>query len=927
MPDYTVLLLAGAALAAGWTAVNAAPADLAASLLPPPRQLIPGEGSLLLAGRRLTARLPAGDAHSACREVVRAALRTAGARAVAGGDADGDAFILGEGAPLPPLPEEGIAAQGYVLAVGPRGIAARGASPAGLLHAAQTLRQLARLAGGRLPCLAVRDSPAMRLRGLYIEGGQERFGRVVAKEYLLEQIRRLSELKMNLLVIECYNLFPFPSFPACADAGTLSADDCREIMAEAKRWHVTIVPSLQTLAQASELVWGCDAGASYREVTAPGLTCPSNPDLYPFIKGLYRDLLTLFDQAPLIGVGCSEIDMQWQGRYCPRCQARVDAGETVRDLLLGHAEKCIAAVQDVSRELGRPIRPMIWGDEFYMYGPGKDWVGLERISKETIVGFWKYWPDYAGIAGLMRRGYDVLGISAIYNHCFYLTDLSPEDPPKSWPSMEQTGTRNIADLVAAATAAARAHPEREFLGVATASFSKHRLRAFDTLWHGFALNGHCTWSAPERPMEHYLPAFTRAFARHYYDARTDRAAATLAAAYERLDRCKSQLERANQTLHDVVGVYDTQEAGYLGNTLVEAWRLCREHLDAEGRPGEELARIQEAAGRVVKEATAVARRLRAHRSAVGRQAELDDLCLAAEKIANHAERQILLVEACAATARAARLPVAAAREEMARLARRWRLHQGKVEAIQKLVAPLYTRGDPCGYAALLGDVAMITQHLARLAQEPPAEEQPAGELLLEEPFSDLDPGRWEVLGQPAVAAGCLETRAPGGWGNYCGVLSREAFLLDEQRPLVVEYTLTPVVIGVDSQLFAAAEHGREIAFQFAIAGNTNRLLLHTRSAVALPDGWIDAGAGWKHRASSPVLRAGQTYQVRAEITRRGFRVRVRLAGQDPWDLPFWDSRVVPMDSLERTRLLFADVEPEGGQGASRWGQIRITRAP
>ena len=76
-----------------------------------------------------------------------------------------------------------------------------------------------------------------------------------------------------------------------------------------------------------------------------------------------------------------------------------------------------------------------------------------------------------------------------------------------------------------------------------------------------------------------------------------------------------------------------------------------------------------------------------------------------------------------------------------------------------------------------------------------------------------------------------------------------------------------------------------------------------------------------------MLQAGQTYQVRAEITRRGFRVRVRLAGQDPWDLPFWDSRVVPMDSLERTRLLFADVEPEGGQGASRWGQIRITRAP
>ena len=58
---------------------------------------------------------------------------------------------------------------------------------------------------------------------------------------------------------------------------------------------------------------------------------------------------------------------------------------------------------------------MIWGDEFYMFTALARWVGLERISKETIVGFWKCWPDYAGIAGLMRRGYDVLGISAIYN--------------------------------------------------------------------------------------------------------------------------------------------------------------------------------------------------------------------------------------------------------------------------------------------------------------------------------------------------------------------------------------------------------------------------------------------------------------------------------------------------------------------------------
>ena len=161
----------------------------------------------------------------------------------------------------------------------------------------------------------------------------------------------------------------------------------------------------------------------------------------------------------------------------------------------------------------------MWADEFYMYGPGKDWVGIERISRDTVMGYWKYWSDYKGIGGLMDRGYDVLGISAMYNHTFYLADLSPQSPRKLWPPMEQTGTRNIVQMVQEA-AASRQVRRSEFWGTATASFSKHRLRAFDSIWYGFALNGHATWSHAQRPLEEYQQSFTRAFVQHYYDCRT-----------------------------------------------------------------------------------------------------------------------------------------------------------------------------------------------------------------------------------------------------------------------------------------------------------------------------------------------------------------------------------------------------------------------
>lgn len=904
--------------------------ELASCLTPPVRELTRADGRLALRGAEVSLALPTGAAHEACGLVVMDALEAAGARVRVAAGAAGTTFRIAEGAPLPALPAVGYADDGYVLAVSPRGIEAAAASPAGLLYAAETLRQVVRLAGseGSLPALTVRDSPEFRWRGLYIEGGQERHGRIVSAEYLQEQVRRLAEFKLNLLVIECYNLFPYKSFPQCSEAGTLAPKEVAAVVAEARRWHVTLMPSLQTLAQASELVWGNEAGTPYREATAPGLVCPSNPDAYPFIKGLYRDLLEWFDEAPLIGIGCSEIDMQWQGRYCPRCKARVEQGQTVRDLLLGHATECIRLVHELATELGRPVRPLMWGDEFYMYGPGRDWVGIERIPKDVVMGYWKYWPDYAGISGLMERGYDVLGISALYNHCFYLADLSPEDPAKSWPSMAQTGVLNITGMVRDADAARRAHPGNAFLGVATASFSKHRLRAFDSLWYGFALNGQCTWAAPARPWSEEQPGYTRAFTWHYYDARSAAAAEALAEAYERLDRCKSRLELANQTLHDVVGVYDTQEAGYQGNSLLGAWQRCRELVGPDGAPQAGLEAILRAAGEVQHEAVAVRARLEERRPQIGGKRELAHLLLAAEKIGNHAARQELMVEAQQALALAPSLPLAEARQRLARVAERWAAHSDEVKAILDRVGTLYTQGDPCGYRSVLCDVRGIQQHLARLAASgPDGAEVPAVAVLIDETFTALDPARWEVLGQPRIAAGKLETQAPGGWGKYCGLETRQSFALETDRALVIEFELTPLQMGIDSQLLASAAQAGDISYRFSFYGPRDRFGVYTQSLVALGDEWLDGSPGWRLRAQSPEAKPGETVHVRAELTRRTWRVVARRQDQGPWEMPFWDSGPVPMDDLPETRLLFGDVEPENGTASSRWGAIRIWREP
>ena len=457
----------------------------------------------------------------------------------------------------------------------------------------------------------------------------------------------------------------------------------------------------------------------------------------------------------------------------------------------------------------------------------------------------------------------------------------------------------------------------------TASFSKHRLRAFDSIWYGFALNGHASWSRPGRPIDEYQADFTRAFTRHYYDARTAAAANTLAESWERLDRCKSRLELANQTLGDVVGVYDTQEAGYQGNSLMGAFRKCGK-LTAESPDA--LATIRPAAVEAIEEAQEVMGLIDAQRPHVGRIPELADLWLAGEKIAAHAEREVLMIDAQAALLEAEDLPVEAVRRKLAQETGRWAAHRERVSRIDRRTEQLYSRGDPLGLISLLRDIAAIEAHLERLAQSgAPSGGAPRGEVLLDERFEALDAERWFVLGEPNLVDGHMETRAPGGWENYCGIATREAFPLEDDRPLVVEFELTPIEMGIDSQLFGSAAEDGRIGYQFTFYGPTSRFGIYTQSATELEGPWADPEPGWKARAFSPEVMLGKTYRVRAEVTRRTWRVTVHDPEDGPWQPAFWDTGPAPMDAIDEARLAFTDVEPEGGKGASRWGPITIWR--
>jgi hypothetical protein len=151
------------------------------------------------------------------------------------------------------------------------------------------------------------------------------------------------------------------------------------------------------------------------------------------------------------------------------------------------------------------------------------------------------------------------------------------------------------------------------------------------------------------------------------------------------------------------------------------------------------------------------------------------------------------------------------------------------------------------------------------------------------------------------------------------------FDLDQKRPLLVEFALKPIKMGIDSQIFASANDAGIDSFQFAFYASHDRFAIHTQAATVLAGPWTDASAGWHQRALSAPVEAGKEYRIRAEVRRSSFRVTVWEASASECDLPFWDSGQVPMAPLDAVRLRWADVEPEGATASSSWGPIRILR--
>jgi len=379
-----------------------------------------------------------------------------------------------------PLPRDG-----YELRVTPKEIGVRARGPAGLFYAVVTLGQLAS-GTDRVPCVEISDWSELGLRGVHydLKGVMPTF------EALMNSLTELSRLKLNCILLEYEDKFPWSRDTGLASPLALSERELRRFLGEARARHIRVIPLIQTLGHA-EMVLQHRRYAGLREARDNYYQyCPSNPGSVDLLKRLLSEVTAVHAGEPLLHMGADEA---WLLGTCPRCESAV--GKVGKNgLYLQHMKP----VWEHVRSLGK--RPLMWDDMLRHFTTDQ----LKQVPRDVMLMYWLYnrfEPDVATnfphLPGYLDLGFEVLGASAAKGADGRFANVPNFD-------------RRLRNVFAWAEVAER----HKLGGVVSTAWSRYTYllapcEPFETMWLSLAGSAEAYWTgAPPSP-----GAFTKAFLR------------------------------------------------------------------------------------------------------------------------------------------------------------------------------------------------------------------------------------------------------------------------------------------------------------------------------------------------------------------------------------------------------------------------------
>ncbi|MBM3188511.1 MAG: beta-N-acetylhexosaminidase [Chloroflexi bacterium] len=248
---------------------------------------------------------------------------------------------------------DGHGEQAYGVSITPERVIAGGRGAVAVHHAAQTLRQLARIERNTWPAVRIADWPSLAYRGLMLDVCR---GKVPTVATLKALVDTLSLFKLNVLQLYTEHTFVFPHHPRIGvGCGSLSGEDMLELDAYARERHVELMPNLNSFGHCAHVLNMPEYVHLAESSTARWSLCPGDEVTYAFLDDLYGDMLPAF-RSETFNVGCDETWDLGTGRSKEAVEAK-GRGRVYLEHIL--------RLRELAARHGRRIQ--VWGDILLHY--------------------------------------------------------------------------------------------------------------------------------------------------------------------------------------------------------------------------------------------------------------------------------------------------------------------------------------------------------------------------------------------------------------------------------------------------------------------------------------------------------------------------------------------------------------------------------
>lgn len=263
-------------------------------------------------------------------------------------------------------------AEWYELSITPQGIALGALSERALFLGLKTLEQLFIAHGQKLPCAEIVDYPDIPMRGYHVD---LKAG-FVNLEKLKELVKQLAAWKINTLLIEYEDRFPYKCLAEITPPGTPTLQEWAGFLKYCRSMYFTVIPLVQTHGHL-DFVLRHKKFAGLREDDNTNEICPSNPRAVALVKTMLGEILPLHAQDKYFHIGADET---WRLGTCPKCRARLKK-ETKLDLYCDHVLKIYKQLKNNEKQV------LMWCDMFWR---GNSPEKIKRLPKDIILCEWIY---------------------------------------------------------------------------------------------------------------------------------------------------------------------------------------------------------------------------------------------------------------------------------------------------------------------------------------------------------------------------------------------------------------------------------------------------------------------------------------------------------------------------------------------------------